>query len=81
MATGPNGEMLLFDSTAVRFKGYEEDLEKKIEKFQKMTPQEQDEHLGKTAEEALFYSNRAKETIQKALKEAEAQKTKSPATK
>mgnify|MGYP001618146969 CR=1 FL=1 len=81
MATDENGNMLLFDSSAVRFKNFDKELKEHIKKFKQMTPQEQDEALGKEADEAVRLDKEAKEIIQKALKEAEAQKTKSPATK
>ncbi|HZX14408.1 MAG TPA: hypothetical protein VFF49_08435 [Thermodesulfobacteriota bacterium] len=67
MAIGTNGEMLLFDSTAARLKGYEESMEKKKQEFDKMTPKQQDEYLKRLADKVSFHSNRAEETLKKAL--------------
>ncbi|HZX15131.1 MAG TPA: hypothetical protein VFF49_12115 [Thermodesulfobacteriota bacterium] len=81
MATGLNGEMLLFDSTAVRLKGYEESMAKKKQEFDKMTSEQQDEYLKRLADKVSFHSNRAEETIKKALQRSEDKKVKHPVSK
>ena len=81
MAKGSDGEIIIFDSNVKALEGYEKEVKAEVLKFKAMTPEEQDEYLKTTAIEVTSIRRKNESMIEKALKEAEAKKFKSPATK